>query len=298
MTPAEADVEAIRLINAAIEAGASSLSLWNLPLIHLPPAIERLSETLRELEIGNVRPVVENNRLAWKFDWDEKELRPQASLDVDSLSRLSSLRNLELLNMAGVRGLQDLLWISPFVLLKALHLTGRFTDLIPLENFPHLRVLNIGGVETHDISPLRDLYELQVLHISGDGLCELDSIAKLTKLEFLHVDGGKIHDYRPLANLGRLKTLSLRSDSQRDLGPLANLRQLETLTVCDGMIEDLTPLANLPALRRIFFEWGGTSDIRPLISIPHLEEISLYDCYSVTEIPPELASRITCRTGV
>lgn len=297
MTPEEAFSEANKRIKVALESRASSLSLYNLPLGSLPPEIELVAESLQELQIGELRIDVANNH-ELVYDLREDEIQPRTRLDTSSLARISTLRNLKLLSMAGAEALGDLTWISPLGRLESAHVCGLYDDITPLEKLKQLRHLTIHSIRTSDLSPLKNLTQLRTLSLAGDGVCGLESLANLTNLEKLSLDGGDMADYRPLAELTKLNSLSLRSDAQRDLGPLANLHHLESLILCDGQIEDLTPISHLPSLRRIFFQWGGTSDIRPLISIPRLEEIRLDDCYHVTEIPPELVSRITSRSGV
>jgi len=173
--------------------------------------------------------------------------------------------------------------------LKKLRISGKITDLRPLQDMPltslvldytqvtdlsplkgmHLTELSLSGAPVSDLSPLQGM-ALVSLNLERTQASDLSPL-KGMPLALLNLAFTQVDDIKPLRWMP-LKDLSLWRARVTDLSPLAGM-PLNKLMICGSRIQGLEPLRGMP-LNSLVVEDCNISDIEPLRGLP-LEDLSL-----------------------
>ena len=212
---------------------------------------------------------------------------------LEGLSRLGSLRHLELLGMHPYGGLEVVLQdISPLSRLEVLSLRGSgVRDATPLLGLVSLRFLDLAdcnylGEDTHRLSALSGLRHLNVERYYGG-----PPIPVLPGLCFLVARKHMQSNLATVALATGLLHLDLRNAKLLDLSPLSELVELRFLDLgkadTDGTVEDLLPLAGLASLQLLNLEsFSGVKDLEPLAGLTALQLLHLQGCNAVEDLGP------------
>ena len=131
------------------------------------------------------------------------------SSDASDLSFLESLGTLQYLFLAAP-DLDTLSFVSGMPNLQWLEVTcaPNLTDISPLENCTHLKALDLScddGIT--DFSPICSLKELQNLYLFGCGIDNVQWISQIKSLRCLWLQNNNLTDLSPLAELPKLEEL-------------------------------------------------------------------------------------------
>lgn len=148
--------------------------------------------------------------------------------------------------------------------------TGNVTDISPLRELKHLRMLQmVGSFEPDkgisDLSPLKGL-PLTELHISSNLRVTDLSPLKGMALQKLNAMGCRVTDFTSLAGMP-LRELWAWYWAGSDLSPLKGMPLTQLNIGGNGREMDLTPLAGAP-LEFICLNSSNVSDLSPLKGMP------------------------------
>ncbi|MCZ6605025.1 MAG: hypothetical protein O7A03_07755, partial [Alphaproteobacteria bacterium] len=199
---------------------------------------------------------------------------PMVTFGDRELGRLSTLRQLQILDLGGASDI---------------------SNFSPLAGLDSLEALNLSDSEWDanralGLVTLSDLDKLRVLDLTNaTGLADLGALAELTDLQSLTVTNGAVADIGPISGLRNLVFLDLaRAGPIDDLGPLAGLERLETLNLYGlNSVTDLSPLAGLDKLTELsLMATEGVSDLGPLTGLGNLVSLNLVFAQGVTDLGP------------
>ena len=249
-------------------------SAWN----DLVQAFEKRPLTEKERELIAFEAVKEWVRAAQHFgaaelnlDFDTYEL-----LDLPrSVGRLTNLRKL-ILRSTGVRSLTHLSGLSRLEVLD-LSYCRNLTDISPLMGMRGLTELDLSRSEVTNLRPLSTLTGLRSLKLGKCNISDLSPLAGLTQLEHLDLSNTKVTDISPLSGLTRLKSLNLWNTGVTDFSPLAALTGLEMLDLWNTRISDLSPLSGLTGLKFLDLSHTDATDLTPVETLPDLKALRLWN---------------------
>ena len=161
---------------------------------------------------------------------------PEAAITKSDMLQLTELQ-LEDVNFSTLKGLE--------------HASNLTTLYLSWDDAVERRVYYAS-----DVSPLTNLTHLKILVLDKSNIKDVSPLAKLTQLTELRLTFSNIRDVSPLAKLKNLRALNLHNyrdvnDPIVDMSPLANLTHLTELNLTGNGISDvswLTGLTNLTAL--------------------------------------------------
>jgi Leucine-rich repeat (LRR) protein len=141
--------------------------------------------------------------------------------------------------------------LHQLVILDSLSLTDQreLTDLEPLREFLHLRVLRMEKTSISDLTPLVALSSLEVLVCAQSPLSDLTPLSRLINLRSLNIENTRVEDLDPLGTLYLLETLYCSGTQVRKLNALSALHALERLDISLTDVRNLKPLFGLKNLK-------------------------------------------------
>lgn len=310
-----ARLEAERLIEEALETGATSLSLAGLRIDVLPPRFKAVAGQLKTLDLSGCYRLVDLEPLReavalTRFDMSRcgwiTSLAPLANLstlqsldisqcyqlaNLEPLAYLSKLQSLDLSYRGQPTSLELLVGLS---MLRDLKLSGcdELTSLQQLADLPALHCLDLSRCsQLTSLAPLAGLSTLQTLNLSEcKQLSDLASLDDLSTLQSLDLSGcDQFTSLAPLAGLLSLKRLGLGDCAQlTNLEPLAGLSAMQSLDLSScSQLTDLKPLASFSALQSLdLSNCSQLTDLEPLASLSALQILDLHWCQSLTNLKP------------
>jgi Leucine-rich repeat (LRR) protein len=187
--------------------------------------------------------------------------------NLSDISSLSSLMNLQTLNLE---------WCT------------NLSDISPLCGLTNLQTLSLWSKNLSDISPLSGLTNLQTLSLWSENLSDISPLSGLTNLQTLDLTDDNLSNISPLRGLTNLQALRLCRSNLSDISPLRGLINLQKLdlTLCENL-SDISPLRGLTSLQTLYlFKCYNLSNISPLSSLTNLQELDLSWCYNLSNISP------------
>jgi internalin A len=307
--------EAERLIDEALETGATALSLERLRLRRLPEKLRLLGPQLQSLSLAGCRRLVDVapleslnglTRLDLKNCVQLSDLSPLVglssldSLNLDWCTQLNGLRPLEAmgsLNRLHIRGcdsLQDFSALAKLGNLQMLDLSNasEFIDLGFIAGLTKLHSLDISSwpfLVPLDLSALARLDSLRSLSITDLAwFSNFDALARKGELQSLEMSALHFFEYRDaMAGMSKLSRLKLSQcwqvDDFNSLPCLSNLDCLE-LTYREKL-ESLDGLLGLHNLRSLHLtDCGHLKDFHALTDLIGLQHLSLGQCYHLRDL--------------
>lgn len=196
---------------------------------------------------------------------------------ITDISALSSLLNLKTLDLSSNRQITDISALSSLITLKSLDLrTTQITDISALSGLQNLETLSLTGNRIIDISALSGLTNLKTLNLGFNQITDISALSGLTKLEYLDLEQNQtITDISALSGLKNLKYLDLMQNQIIDINALSDLTNLETLDLSYNQIMDISVLSSLTNLKSLNLDDNQIIDINVLGSLMNLEYLNL-----------------------
>ncbi len=202
---------------------------------------------LRSLTIADIAPEVERGR---------------SPLDISALAHHKSIRRLDLgkLEIAGLDAISTMGSLERVDLSWSRVLDGSATDLTVVSDLPHLKELDVWGLDglrsfhgLENAHALESLYSGCADYLPATGDCRsIDSVEPLREcdhLSYLIVQGTGVSDLSPLQGNVNLSYVDISGTRVHDLAPLTRSVNLTTLKIGDTPVRDITPLVGHRALR-------------------------------------------------
>ncbi len=156
-----------------------------------------------------------------------------ASVDSDILE------NITYLDVAG-NNLANLIGIEVFKGLKVLNASSnKIRDISSISKIPYIEELNLQKNPIESLDGLENLKSLKSLHLSGFTFTNIDVIGNLDSLSSLTLSYGHISDTKALEQLSELKYLDLSKSSISSLDFLSNMKSLEVLDLSNYQGNDI-----------------------------------------------------------
>jgi Leucine-rich repeat (LRR) protein len=203
-------------------------------------------------------------------------------LDLAPLEKLSNLKGLRISN-SSLENFETLRQLSNLVTL-VLQRVGGVVNLRPFSRLRKLSTLSLRGsfVTELDLEPLERLTELSYLDLGNLGLSARrppanieTTMGSLVKLAYLDLSGtGQYSDLQFLSQLSSLRTLIMNRCSITDLSSLPPLGNLEYLSLAENQIESLGSITSLSGLKRLNIGGNRITDLAPLDAIQQLLEVN------------------------
>ncbi|MEJ9411417.1 leucine-rich repeat domain-containing protein, partial [Schinkia azotoformans] len=195
--------------------------------------------------------------------------------NIDDLSPLTNLTNLELLN-ASYNQIEDVTLIN---LLKQLIELDLSNNLIKFNSFSLFNA-NMGeeNFSTMSISnPFSKLKKLKVLDLSNNQITDISNLSELTNIEELKLSENKIQDISALNQLTNLTALGIPYNEISNINSLSELTKLKYLDLSYNQIDDLSSLSNLINLSELALYNNNIYDVNPLSNLINLNTLFLSD---------------------
>ena len=157
-------------------------------------------------------------------------------------------------------------------------------ELIGVDYFASVTVVNLKGTSTIDLLAIADLIDLKSLDLGGTHVSDIAALAGFTALESLDLRKTQIRDISTLATNGNLKWLVLDGTQITDLSPLASLTHLESLSISGVEVTDISPIAGLTKLVWLRMLDTPVNDVTPLVELKHLKYLYVDDTLSDEEL--------------
>ena len=161
----------------------------------------------------------------------------------DAIGYLQSLKELQVGNYGSSLGIQDLTPISSLSQLQTLQLEylGNVSDLTPISSLSQLQTLQLRLLNNvSDLTPISSLSQLQTLQLRLlNNVSDLTPISSLSQLQTLQLIDLNVSDLTPISSLSQLQTLQLIDLNVSDLTPISSLSQLQTLQLIDLNVKGL-----------------------------------------------------------
>ena len=225
--------------------------------------------------------------------------------NMDDISLLSKMKNLEHLDLTNGKILEDISPLSNLEKLRRVVLFGnKVSDLKPLSKLVNLEELDLTYCPVTDIRPLFGLGKLRDV-ILGKGEIPEEQLAKFKSLHphivlsyknqppedrikrAIRRRYNKIGAELTQADYDEVKIVVIpHAGNMDDISLLSKMKNLEHLDLTNGgILKDISPLSNLEKLRRVILFGNKVSDLKPLSKLVNLEELDLTNC-PVTDIRP------------
>lgn len=191
---------------------------------------------------------------------------------LSSLSFLSSLANLEELDLTGCRfSAEELVYPAALPSLKNLVLSdcglstiadlegavalyqldvsnNTLRNLDVLKSMVTLRKINLNHNAVTDLSALSGLMELETLDVSFNALTSLSPLSSCVKLSWLDAGNNQISSISGINKLPLLTFLSVEYNQLTSVSSLAELTELTNLSIASNDISDISSLKTLTKL--------------------------------------------------
>lgn len=231
------------------------------------PAMEA---AIRELIGARDGEAVYTNKL-----WDITEFTvPDATADYSDLSLMPYLETL----IIHGQSLDSLSYLSSLASLKVLDLTGcRFPaeDLSVLASLPALSDLTLAECGLSTIAGLSGAPCLTYLDLSNNTVRNLEVLAPITTLVELLLQHNAVTDLSSLSSLGSLEKLDVSYNALTSLSPIAGCIKLSWLGADNNQLTNLNGVTSLPLLSYLSVDYNSLTDVSALSACTELTDLSI-----------------------
>ena len=176
-------------------------------------------------------------------------------LTMDSLTHLSTLANLQELDLAGSRFSVD--------------------ELYTLAKLPSLKKLNLSNCGLSTIAGLGEAQSLTHLDLSSNTIRNLDALAPMTTLVEVNLSHNAVTNLSALGSLPNLDTLLLNYNAIDSLEPLSRCVKLSHLEVEHNNLSNLNGVTYLPLLTHLSVDYNTITDVSLLAGCIDLINLSI-----------------------
>ena len=180
--------------------------------------------------------------------------------------------------------------------IEIVHLTNRsaltlenqkfFKDLIPLNSFKKLEILNLKNSAAKDLNEISDLKLLKELNIEGTKITSLEGIENLVRLKKLW--GGKLglNSIKPLKRLKLMEELYLGANDLEDISHLEDMANLKKLDLSlNTKIRNVSVLSKLYALQELSLAKIDIQNLDVLKQMDQLYKLNVFNT-GITSLEP------------
>jgi Leucine-rich repeat (LRR) protein len=170
--------------------------------------------------------------------------------DISPLNKLRRLRSLFL----GNNNIEDISYLSEMIELEHLSLYGnrRISELKPISPLAHLSWLDLRDCCINNISPLSKLVHLNYLNLSDNEIGDIRGVEKMVELRALHMENNNIIDLSPMSKLTNLYKISLSGNKIIDIGSILKIEFKDaaavTIRLLNNPLSDKAIYEDIPAL--------------------------------------------------
>ena len=268
---------------------------------------------LKKLEVLDLYGTKFTNSITLKNLKNLKEINFHMS-DVQSLEFLSSLPNVEKINLYGedhtfkgykpLSGLKKLKYLNTYMNLQAtdkllLELSPlnslevfesannrEATNLNFLKNCSKIKKIDMKWAsKLKDISIIKEFNYLENLDIEGSLVKDISALQGKKSIKKLDVSDTEIENYSIIGGLENLEGLALNEVGIKDISFLKKLKKLQKLQLKETVLTDISPLSNLKNLTELDLSKSKVVDIGALSECKKLVEIKITDT-SITDLSP------------
>jgi len=191
---------------------------------------------------------------------------------IDSLSFLTSMTQLEELDLSGCSLPDELDTVAALPALKKLTLEGcSLSSVTKLEKAIGLTHLNLSSNAIGDISVLANMPQLTCLDLSHNAVTDLTPVNGLSLLTELDVSYNSITSVAPAALCLELRKLDITSNTVSDLSPMKTLTNLTHFYASYNSLTDVNVLSGCLGLRELKVAHNHLVDISTLSVLTSLE---------------------------
>ena len=207
---------------------------------------------------------------------------PRVDNQINDLSFISKMPNLETLELDGNILVSDLNFLSSLTKLKkiVMNASPKLSDLSPLKDMKNLEELSIGASGVSDLSPLSGLTSLKKLDLCNSNISDISALKNLTNLTELNLDNNKITNISDISDLANLQELSFTNNkvTVSDLSIFSKFTKLTKLIVnVDDNVKSLDAISNLKSLTDLQIYGSKISDLSGLRNLTKLDYLSIYN---------------------
>ena len=275
--------EAQRLIQQALDTGATHLDLSHLRLRKLPEDLKLLARQLVSLNLSGCDSLIDIELISSLYQLTHVDVSGCYSLS--SLTGIESLKVLTHLDASGCYALYSLSELESLKTLTHLDLNACdvLTDFKSISQLTKLTELNISGSEyLTSLEGIENLTELTSLDISWhEKACCLSDIRHLSNLERLNVASDFPSEFKYFRFLSNLSKLHLTVDNwdviKNDLDDLSNLAELEIGFY--AFVPSLDGIKHFKSLKRLaIYGHSGIENLLDFKELKDLEQLRLLGC--------------------
>ena len=206
--------------------------------------------------------------------------------NIDSLQSLSSLANLQALDLTGSRfPVEDLNILATLPGLTSLNLSDcGLSTVAGLLGSPSLTHLNLSNNTIRNLEPLKDMTTLIEINMQHNALTDLTALSGLTELQTLNVSYNSLTTLAPIRSCIKLSWLDAGNNSLSTLEGMNSLPLLSYLSVDFNKLTDVSILQYCTELTNLSFASNAVSDISALGGLLKLDVLD-FSYNTVTDLP-------------
>ena len=174
--------------------------------------------------------------------------------DISDIKGLSSLRDLEVLDLRGnkiteIKGLENLRNLQELILSQ-----NKITNISGISKLNNLRKLNLVKNQITEISGLENLINLEELKLSRNLITEIKGLNDLTSLKKLRLDYNQIDEIKGLDGLNKLQVLNLNGNQINEVKGFNNLINLQKIELKHNNIVAIRGFDALVNLEELYID--------------------------------------------
>ncbi|AMQ57508.1 leucine-rich repeat domain-containing protein [Algoriphagus sanaruensis] len=205
--------------------------------------------------------------------------------DIQSLSPLSELRDLKVIDISNTR-IKNLGPISNVTFLESLNIANTPTsDIQFIKYSDRLKSLDISFTKVDSINELLNLKSLIALKAQKTPIMSFGVINEFKNLEELDLRESGFNNAENIKDLKNLKRLDLAKNYLINFSSLSGLTSLQYLDLSETNLQDLGPLAGMAQLEFLDITKTQVSDLQAIAALKNLKKVSADE----TQISPLVA---------
>jgi len=146
---------------------------------------------------------------------------------------------------------------------------AKITNIIGLEYFDNLKIINLANNSITDITPISQLSNLISINLSNNANVNLSNLPNKTKLEELNIASTQNSDITFISEMSSLTTLNISNNGISVLTPLKSL-QLQVLDVSENTA--ITTIDDILAIKTLKDLNIATTGIRSLLHSDYIDD--------------------------
>ena len=228
-----------------------------------------IDSTVREMLLFGADTPLFTNHL-WEIS--EFELPAEAA----SAEDLKLLTHLKKLSIHG-RTLDSLEFLSTMTQLEELDLSGCDLpdDLSAIAALPALKNLNLSDCGISTISSLAMATGLTNLNLSSNAIGDVSVIGSMPLLSVVDLSHNAITDLSCVTTLPQLTELNVSFNSIASVGPVGVCTLLKKLDITNNQITDISALSALTSLTHFYAGYNQLADVNVLVGCVGLQELNI-----------------------